>query len=500
MFRIRILQTICLLFICTSLYAQGSLQINLKKQKLDLGETTLRGTPFYISRVVDARPLKTHIGTVHRGFDDNKTSAFLEGGIESQLQDFFNRSLPVTQGYTAVILKVNQLSIAEMGNTKDMSLASQIGTAAIVMDFIVKHEDSLYVVFQGSALVKRYGIDVTTAHDNTIAKALSECIVKFAKSSWKEIADPVHAITEEQLLAPVAMDKNLLDLPVLQGGTIWQGIYYSLDDFRNNAPDNKQAFGVDRKPRKGDEWVGVDQVTPYLVTAEDKHKTLKKAWGFSDGSQAYIYYDKDYFPIRQEGSGFFFDAYASERRRYTYYGVPVGTPMPVGGAVVVSAVVGIGIPAPRKKQTYQFDIMTGQISEWDANSYEARSATQSTSGGVAKVLIYYKKGKGSDDKPVTVQLRNASDAVPLTLSADSYEEISWEDLLSELNVCVEGQQNPCYSFLPDVTKINYLEYMPSAIGTSESLIRPVKEQEAVFYLKKIKAAQEKAQKRQAADK
>ncbi|MDJ1504827.1 hypothetical protein QNI22_29460 [Cytophagaceae bacterium BD1B2-1] len=490
MFRIRILPIVFFLFTTMPLWAQDVVKVDLRREKLEMGDDPFLETPFYIVRVVDTRSDKTNIGIVQRGVTKTKIPVVLQNGAAEQVQEFFNSNLPAKQGYLPVIIRLNQLSVTE----KD-GVDLQKATAAVVIDFVVKQKDSLYLVLQTSALIRKSGANVSTVHATTLAAALSECIIKFAKSSWKEMLPLAQSITEEQLVAPVVFEKSLLDLPILQVTAPEQGLYYSFEDFCNNKPDNTQPIGMEREPRRGVDWEGADKVTPYLIKENGKHKILRRIWGFSDGNQIYIYYDKDYFPLRQQGSAFFFDGYEPERPVYVptgggISGVLVGT----GTSILIQASV------PRKKETYQLDIMTGKVGYWKANKYQSRTVSHATSGAVAKVLIYYKKGKDSDEKPVTIQLRNASDVVPLTLSVDSYEEINWEDLLSELNVCVEGQQNPCYSFLPDVTKINYLEYVPSAIDTSESLIRPVKEQEAVFYLKKIKTAQEKAQKRQTADK
>ncbi|MDJ1504828.1 hypothetical protein [Xanthocytophaga agilis] len=495
MIRKQVLQATLLFFSVFSLYAQDSLLINLHRKKLDLGSSTFLNKTFYIARVVDARSDKETVGTVQRGVLNRNAPASFVGSLESQLQDFFNRGLSAKQGYTPVIVKVNQLVIAEK-RTATMETA----TAFAELDFIVSRNDSLFLLFQISSSVKRDGMDVTGFHDDNIADALSKCMIKFAKSPWKESLYIGSVLTSEQLLTNTPLKPELPDLPVFMGAAPKRGIYLSLRDFLENSPDNSAQFMLDIKPRKGKSWEGIDRVIPYLIQSDGSQNKLKNVWGFSDGSQAYIYYNEDYFPLVQKGNTFVFDGFVPLPNN-VYIVTPPASGVAeavitgvVAGAVVAStAAILAGSLSKSSRQTYQLDIKTGDIKAWDVASHQAKTSTQSSANTVTKLLLYYKKGKGSTTS-VTIQLNSATDTVSVKLSADQYQEVIWGDLSSEVTVCVNGRANPCYTFSPDATKTNYLEYLPSATQDDDIIIRPVKESEAEFSLKKIKVTQERNQK------
>ncbi|MDJ1498003.1 hypothetical protein QNI19_33990 [Cytophagaceae bacterium DM2B3-1] len=495
MTRIQILQTSFLFFSVFSLYAQDSLLINLHRKKLDLGSSTFQNKTFYIARVVDARSDKETIGIVQRGVFNRNAPASFVGSLEPQLQDFFDRGLAAKQGYTPVIVKVNQLVIAEK-RTPTMETA----TAFAELDFIVSRNDSLFLLFQISSSVKRDGMDVTGFHDENIAEALSKCMIKFAKSPWKEALYKGPIVTNEQLISNSPIKFELPDLPVFHTNTPQRGIYMSLSEFLNNKPGNSEQFMLDVKPRKGKNWEGVDRVTPYLIQFDGSQTRLKNAWGFSDGSQAYIYYNEDYFPLVQKGNTFVFDGFVPLPNNMYIVTPPtsgvaeaVVTGVVAGAVAASTAAILAGSFSKGSRQTYQLDIKTGEIKVWDVATHHAMTSTQSSVNTITKVLLYCKKEKGSTT-PVTIQLNSTTDTVSVKLSGGQYQEVLWGDLSSELQVCVNGRSNPCYTFFPDATKTNYLEYLPSATHDDDIIIRPVKDSEAEFFLKKIKTTQERNQK------
>ncbi|MDJ1497625.1 hypothetical protein QNI19_32095 [Cytophagaceae bacterium DM2B3-1] len=478
--------------------AQQPLQISLSKQTLTF-DPNQKGNPpaFHIIRVVDARPLKTHIGIVQRGLVNTKAQAFLKGGVEKQLLDFFHRSLPQpslpqSNASLPMIVRVHQLSIAEK-----TTFSSETATAAVVIDFICSKDDSLHLLYQASSLVTKGGLDVTASHDDNIARALGECVEKFINYAspydWQSLLAQSLYLSEGELYTPMISEDKLPNMPIFQDTVLMRGIYHSLIEFQNNSPSGQQPFITQTQERNGRQWNDAQKVTPYHVLPDGSKKEVKKVWGFSDGESAYIYFQKDFFPLRKQAGSFIFDAYAPVD------GASVGAAGVMGGAIGGAIA---GAATANRRQTYQLDVLTGQITDWDENNYMARLQARHTSGGdnsggVAKIILYYKGGKASTDQPVTILFRTNSDTLTFSLKVDSFIEIPWQDPLSDLNVCVQGTLNPCYQFVADLTKVNYLEYLPTAKGTDEVIIRQVNAQEAEFYLKKIRYAQERNLKRQA---
>ncbi len=457
--------------------AQRPLGVSLKKQQL-----TTTGTPnnvgFYICRVIDARPIRTHIGVVQRGLGNVKTQAFFEEGLETQLQNLFNRSLPAKDGYVPVIAKVTRLTISE-----HTTFTSEKATAAVAIDFITQRQDSLFLLFQASSLVQNGGLDVTALHDDNLALALSECVDQFRESDWKVAMNNAPLITPEQLTSTVAYKLETADTPIFQTLTPVRGMYQTFLEFRKNAPSLTQVFVTESEPHRGKNWEGINKITPYYELPNQKREKVEDVWGFSDGKQSYIYYQKEYFPLRRQGEGFLFDAYAAP---------DAGT---VGAASLMGGLVGGAIAAAatsNRKQTYFLDVVTGQVIEWNSTAgqmHKAGNTAQIASYGSANITIYYRASKKAEDKAAQIIFRNASDTTTIELVPNSFVKIKWEDLTSEIQVCLKGANNPCYVFVPDVTQNNYLEYIPS-VGKDAIVIRPVKDNEAEFYLKQIRYAQE----------
>ncbi|MDJ1485403.1 hypothetical protein QNI16_33240 [Cytophagaceae bacterium YF14B1] len=463
----------------TSVIAQDSFLISLRKQSIQI-----ENRDFYVTKVIDARTEESELGVVYKGMLNNPRDAYFEKELTEELQGFFDTNLPRRKGDNALIVKVIYLTISET-----ITAGGETATASIGLDFISNSNDTLRLVHQTYALSKQEGMDVTQKHDENIARALAKCMQKLVKSNYQKQISQGMVLSESEMNAPATDDSKFDKLPIFQAEVPQKGIYYSFNEFRSNTPSYTDNFDVERSIRKGQRWNGEERAIPYVRGKDGKPTMVRDAWGFSDGQQVYIHAQNDYFPLKKVGRRFLFDAYASTNAASP----AIATGALVGGVVggVVTVVVG-GATNNNTIQTYWLNMETGQIQAVSSHP-EIVGATPRSS---ARCIIYYRGDKAKDDKTILIRLSNQSDTLRRELKPNSIVEVEWTSLLSELSLCAESENGECFSLQPDVSIPNYFQYLPAGARKNSYSITPVKEQEAVFYLKQIRYAQENAAKKE----
>lgn len=73
-----------------------------------------------------------------------------------------------------------------------------------------------------------------------------------------------------------------------------RGVYTSFLEFRKNQPGIQEEFTAEPKPREHEKWTGTND---YKLRYLESGKRVKKAWGFSDGKNAYVFHQDEYFQI-----------------------------------------------------------------------------------------------------------------------------------------------------------------------------------------------------------
>jgi hypothetical protein len=129
-----------------------------------------------------------------------------------------------------------------------------------------------------------------------------------------------------------------------------RGIYYTYEDFKNNTPDTIDAFYVVKKERKRKNWKGTYSLTPRFA---EGGKKIKHIWGFCDGEQAYIFHQKEFFPIEKTETNHVFFGYAQKRGSVKgggaiiagvevagsipYFGFIIGAPIFLTGGIIAAS-------------------------------------------------------------------------------------------------------------------------------------------------------------------
>lgn len=440
-------------------------------------DLNIRNRRFYISRVIDARLETSNIGSVQTGaFSAMKTAAFSEE-FSPALLHFFERTIPLAQGMQPVIMKVTQLRLKQKAEGM-----AQYAIAEVEVEFLYESKPNVYLkLYDAGSVMQKKANEVKDRHDKNLVAALEHCLSQLADQDFNQLVSQAEIVPSSQLEARLPVLADSFQFPILRDTVYRVGVYQNFREFRNNVPGLNQPIVVDARPRIAKVWQGTYDVQPYLVTAAGSRVKPKDAWGFSDGKKVYVQFNNTYYPLERS------------QQVFTFFGHVIESPTPqtsvvVGGAVsglVVGAVVSRSSGNTTGKAEYVVDMVTGRISEISTYAYQP---TQT-----AKVIIYNWVGKSDEALPVNIVLKNTAGADSLVnaLKPNGYLALEWNDLRSDLSICVQNQPEACLTFIPKVDQTTYLEYIPAGKKSGTAIIKPAIVKEAQFYIKKMEATEKR---------
>lgn len=448
-------------------------KISLAKQTVELP-----GRHFYVSDIIDARISKNNIGWVQRGPVNSRREANLEKGFKPELTDFFNRNLPAQSNLPAVIVKILKFQVSE-----HTTAFSEFAKAEVAMDFIYQKDNQFYHLFRGIGVEKRYGLDVTAGHDDNIKTAIEQCLKQFSRESIEQHLAKANPATWADVSKDFLATLETHDYPILTDSVMKKGIYESFLDFRNNKALPAHNLVIEKVNRTSKQLQNIYEVKPYLLEADGSKKPLKHVWGFSDGENLYIHHNKDYFLIDRDGNTFSF---------YGYGPLQTNTAAVIAGGVAGGMIGGAIVGAATQKATqaeYILDMMTGHILSVE-NAQVAITPT-SVAEYPAKINIYWWDGAASAGA-LDIYV---NDSLAHTIQPKSQVVLEWENMRTEMKICVKNQQEACFTFIPTFNKINYLACsVVTKGGANQPEIKPVIAKEGEFYVKKISYLQDKEKK------
>jgi hypothetical protein len=263
-----------------------------------------------------------------------------------------------------------------------------------------------------------------------------------------------------------------------------RGFYFRLDQFLTNRPDTFSTLVVDTIARRHQsrlaavQWRQVARVRPLAAIAGHPGKLPADLWGFSDGQQAFVRYEKQFFPLVRQGNAFTFVGEApvdqihalAQAQRQTSAGVIGGA---IGGALV-AATPGSIPDHTAEPMAYGLDLRTGAIGPYPGLHTTLRPDT-------AYVYVYQMPqtqpvGAGTAGSVgVVVEGREAG-----VLRPGKYLEVPWARFGKPLRMCLTGLPlaNACLLLVPNTSQLNYLkldatnprqlwQWVPAAQGAAD---------------------------------
>lgn len=425
--------------------------LDLTYQTLTLSDNTLA-----VEKVVDGRAGQPPIGIVYRGLGGKSAAVGFRQGLETALTSFLQVQLPLrpTSGHT-IVLCVRSLHIGEtMGGNK------QQATADLRADVYEHLPTGYHFVRSVGGYASAYGNETTGRHAGHLVQILNDCFRQLSAGSWAEAArQPARTLAQLPTDVPVSLAAGgKRGLAILRAAPR-RGLYFRLDQFLNNQPDTASTIEVDtirrrlQSPLAAAQWQQVARVRPLASNTVLHRAVPADLWGFSDGQQAFVRYEKQFYPLTRQGNAFTFvgeapvDALyvAALAQKQQRNGMLFG----VTGVVMARTTVPDHTAEPI---AYGLDLHTGAIGPYPGLRTILRPDT-------AYVYVYQRPqsqpaGAGKAGGVVVVaEGREAG-----VLGPGQYLEIPCARFGKPLRLCLTGLPlaNSCLLVVPNSSQLNYL--------------------------------------------
>ncbi len=161
-----------------------------------------------------------------------------------------------------------------------------------------------------------------------------------------------------------------------------RGVYTFYNEFLTNSPSITDTFYVRESPRTKPIWAGSFSMEPRYV---HKNKKVKKVWGYSDGEQAYIFNEIEFFPIEVEGNDLVFYGYDRIDNSGTMAAGAMGGA--IGGGIAASVALS---NAKSKKIRYTIHPVNGTVEHPDGSIDKSPE--------IHKELIVYRRSRKESEQ------------------------------------------------------------------------------------------------------
>jgi hypothetical protein len=391
---------------------------------------SLPAPAFAVEQVLDGRPNRAGIGTVHRGLNNIPQVAGLRPNVSTALTTYLQAQLPPGTAETPrLVMVVRQLHL-----TEEMTALYEKASLELALDAYVHLADGYHYALSASDFIEGKGLETTARHPANLALALQHCLAQCQTINWAKTAEqPARPLAYLEQIGRFANGAPLY--PILTDSVWKKGYFPSFLAFRNNQPETQPALLVETVPRKDKGWEGTAEMKPYFASANGGKEYLRNAWGFSDGRHLYVFHHRHFVPLEKKNSTFGFTGFSGADPGAVSTGALVGGA--VGGAIAASATN--DQPTP-----YTVNMVTGGISLFDDPGLAITPDT-------AMLCIYRRAGTAGG--PLQVLLNDKSVG---ELSDNQFLTIPWTDKLHEPRLCLAESQGRCLGFLPEFGITNYV--------------------------------------------
>ncbi len=465
------------LLACINLPARAqTYYLDLSQQVLTLSDNTLA-----VEKVVDGRAGSPPIGIVYRGLNGKSAAVGFRLGLEVELTTFLQVQLPLrpTSGHT-IVLCLRSLHIGEtLGGNK------QQATADLRADVYEHLPTGYHFVRSVGSFASAYGHETTGRHAGHLVQILNDCFRQLSTADWARAAhQPARLLAALPADVPAALAAAGSGGPAILRAVPHRGFYFRLDQFLANQPDTSSTLVVDTVVRRyqsrlaAAQWQQVARVRPLASNAVLHRAVPADLWGFSDGQQAFVRYEKQFYPLMRQGDAFTFVGEAPVDALYASIQAQRQAKASVMGGLIGGAIAGAtsgGMPDhTAEPMAYGLDLRTGAIGPYPGLRATPRPDT-------AFVYVYQlpqnplATAGGADRVVVAAEGREAG-----VLRPGQYLEIPWPRFGKPLRLCFTGlpAASPCLLLVPNTTQLNYLkldaanprqpwQWVPAAQGAAD---------------------------------
>ena len=154
-----------LILFCPPLFGQNYHEIDLINENINI-----KDRKFFVDSIIDKRNDKSKIGIVQKGIFNKKHPARFHKGLTKTLSNYFENSLPKTDGQVPVVIKIYQLQIAEK-----TAFTTEYGFADLSLAYYYNN----IKLFENVQKIDVKSLDVTQLHEENIRKALKRSLNEF---------------------------------------------------------------------------------------------------------------------------------------------------------------------------------------------------------------------------------------------------------------------------------------------------------------------------------
>ena len=252
--------------------------------------------------VIDARPDTMAIGLAliskHIPFFATSQTVFAYDA-----QQFLNNSIHFNKPDSFSVLMVikkfwltgglDEEMEQQIQNTDVDSSSKKIGSILARIEFYLKKGSDHFILYRFDTTITRniyVSKDASILVEQALISSLSR--LKEMDSKFQTISETKRKFSWDEIRAH---DQKRFDIPVLKDSAHIRGVYFSIEEFKNNNPGQRD-FEVEKDKL-------IDLI--FVKQPDGKSVPIRDAWGYCDGKNLYIRSMENYFLLQRECNAFY---------------------------------------------------------------------------------------------------------------------------------------------------------------------------------------------------
>lgn len=276
---------------------------------------------------------------------------------------------------------------------------------------------------------------------------------------------------------------NILNIGVAQNtasndntAPLVRGCYLSVDEYLTNSPSFVDSFYLTFEPRLQENWEGTLSRTPRYG---GKNKKIKDIWGFSDGYNAYVFHQNEYFKLENDSNGIYFFGYEIYDK----------SPSPMLGVSGNGIGLGIAIPMNSKRAQVRYTIHETYGYIVHPNPKSKRIVPVSIP---QEDVVFYRLSKKELEVSFDFMV---NDSLVFSFGPNSYAEVGFPDETTEITISFGDDFSIRKSFTLNEKEIDYFKFSVSEKVGGMQEIEQVSDSEGEFYSDSALKAQQKRERK-----
>jgi len=214
-----------------------------------------------------------------------------------------------------------------------------------------------------------------------------------------------------------------------QSNSLVRGIYETFGEFKAGAPSILDTFYVDSVERYRRNWEGTYSLVPRF---SPYGKAIKQIWGYCDGTQNFIHFQSDYYPVEVEGGDI------------TFEGTGVFNSSGIVSAGVLTGGIGAGLYSLAAVEIAKDKRIKYVINPENGDIHSAKDLENAFYSFKAKKLVLY---RGTSREIKESMVFSVNDWIIDSFLPGSYLELEFSPDVGHLEICFGENFKECQVIL-----------------------------------------------------